>query len=157
VPLLYENDLGNMQVDCIAVCEPGNTYAGNPDPQFPAGQSPHTCSTTDARGTFDTATTTHNGDHCMYSWLFEIDPTTGVFHRSPTSDTVGICVDHTKYHYDSNGNGQIDSGDAVWPSCASLADGSAAAQFGCVDTTHAGLPFGGKTSLPPLPMRLPYR
>ena len=144
-----------MQVDCIAVCKPGNTYAGNPGTQYPAGQSPHTCSTTDARGTFDPATATNNGDHCTYSWRFEVDAS-GVLHRSPTSDTVGFCVDHSKYRYDSNGDGVIDSSDAVWPLCASLADGSAAAQFGCVDTMHAGLPPSGVTGLRPLDVRLPY-
>ena len=154
IPLLYDA-FGSMQVDCIAVCKPGNTYAGNPGTQYPAGQTPHTCSTGDARGTFDPATTTNNGDACMYSWLFEIDPQ-GTFHRSPTSDTVGFCVNHSKYRYDSNGDGVIDSSDAVWPLCASLADGSAAAQFGCVDTMHAGYSFGGKTSLERLPVRLPY-
>ena len=154
VPVLYDAT-GSMQVVCIAVCKPGNTYAGNPDPQYPAGQSPHACSTSDARGAFNTATATNDGDHCMFSWRFEVDPN-GQFVRSATSDTVGFCVDHSQYLYDSNGDGMIDSYDQPWPLCSSLADGSAAAQFGCVDTMHAGLAFGGKASLPDLPLRLPY-
>jgi hypothetical protein len=64
----------------------------------------------------------------MFSWWLERD-STGALHRSATSDTVGLCVDHAKLG---------------WASCASLPDGfgsagaPGAADYGCVDTTHAG-------------------
>jgi hypothetical protein len=141
---LVRDTTGASQIVCVAMCMPGNTYSGNPGTQYPAGQAPHACNTTDARGTFNTATDTNNGDHCMYSWLFEIDEQNN-FVRSPTSDTVGFCIDHSKYKYDSNGDGLTNGSDANWPLCSSLLDGSGsggdvrAADFGCVDTAHAGL------------------
>jgi hypothetical protein len=99
----------------------------------------------------------------MYSWMFEVDAQ-GNFVRSPTSDTVGFCVDHSKYQYDSNGDGIIGTGDAVWPLCSSLPDGPGsgsalgAADFGCVDSAHAGLPFAGTPTYPKLGLglRLPF-
>jgi hypothetical protein len=122
---------------CVALCKPGNTYLGNPDSQYPAGQEPHRCQSSDARGSFA------SGEHCAYSWLFERGPSGYVL--SPTSDTVGFCIDHSKWRYDSNGDGTIDTNDATWPACATLPDGfgsggsPGAADFGCVDSTHAGL------------------
>jgi hypothetical protein len=154
IPLLYDMS-GSTVVDCIAICEPGNTYMGNVATQYPDGKSPNRCrAITDRRGTFNpTATTTVNGEHCAFSWDFEID-TMGAFHRSPTSDTVGFCLNHNLYKYDSNHNGMIDAGDMTgWPLCASLpkngvGSGSAhvfgADDFACVDTTAAGLPLNGK-------------
>jgi hypothetical protein len=143
IPLLRDMT-GGTGVVCISICKPVNTYTGNS--ASPAGASPHRCNNTDRRGTFNTATTTNNGDHCMFSWLFEIDAM-GTFVRSPTSDTVGFCVDHSKYRYDSNGDGVLNGSDAFWPLCSSLPDGGgsgSAGEFGCVDTTHAGVTFTGK-------------
>jgi hypothetical protein len=78
----------------------------------------------------------------MYSWRFEID-STGHFTRSPTSDTVGFCVNHSKYRYDSNGDGVIDGNDATMPPCESLpltapSGQPTAGDLGCVDTATAG-------------------
>lgn len=115
LPLLREST-GVSTVICVAMCKPGNAYAGNPCTQYPAGQSPHACNNVDARGTFNTATTTTNGEHCVYSWYFEIDDQ-GNFLQSGTSDSVGFCYDHTKYLYDSNGD---NAPDAPLPPCASL-------------------------------------
>lgn len=157
IPLLDDNNYGSIQVDCIAMCKPGNTYSGNPGTQYPGGQSPHTCTTTDARGTFNVASATNNGDQCMFSWLFEVDPDTDMLVRSATSDTLGFCIDHSKYKYDSNNDGIIDSTDANWPLCSSLpltaASGPQAGDFGCVDSITAGF-FLGKPHYHSL--RLPY-
>jgi hypothetical protein len=125
-PFVYDTP-GYSEIDCVALCTPGNTYAGNPTPQYPAGRSPHTCTNTDARGTFDTGS---DGDHCVFSWWLERDAT-GTLMRSPTSDSVGLCVDHAKMG---------------WPPCAGLPDGfgspgaPGAADYGCVDSRHAGFP-----------------
>ena len=107
-----------------------------------------------------TPTNGNNGEHCMFSWLFEID-TTGKLIRSPTSDTVGFCVDHKLYKYDSNGDGMLNTMDDPWPLCTSLPDGqgsgavNGAADFGCVDTKHAGIPFTGKGQVHRVLMEMP--
>lgn len=157
LPLLDEMT-GSTQVDCIAMCSPGNAYMGNTGTQHPAGLAPHACSTDDARGTFTSATDTVNGDHCAYSWIFEFD-SGGNFVKSQTSNTVGFCIDHSKYRYDSNNDGQVNGSDAVWPLCTSLGIGSNvnngfdAAFFGCVDSASAGMP----TRVPRLDLRVPFR
>jgi hypothetical protein len=97
----------------------------------------------------------------MFSWLFEID-SMGAWVKSGTSDTVGFCVDHSKYKYDSNADGMITTADLAWPQCSmftmpGFGTGSAtggvcndangcihAADFGCVDTTTGGVMFEGK-------------
>ena len=148
---LYSDDSGSMEVVCLAFCKPGEAYAGNPGTQQPNGAAPHRCNTTDALGAFGATpdgTAASNGEHCMYSWLFEVD-TGGTLHPSPTSDTVGICVDHTKYHYDSNGDGTLDT---LYPPCASLpltatATTLGAGDLGCVKSTTAGVAFDGKKRL----------
>ncbi|MDB4952463.1 MAG: hypothetical protein JWO36_32 [Myxococcales bacterium] len=157
IPLLKDMT-GGTGVVCIAICRPGNTYMGNTAAQAPDGIAPNRCRLGDRRGTFNTATTTLNGDHCMFSWLFEIDAM-GNFVRSPTSDTVGFCLDHSKYQYDTN-NDMVP--DTNWPLCSSLRDGMgsggsnvAAADFGCVNTMHAGLPFSGKTQIHRPVMEMP--
>ena len=144
-----------MNTDCYAFCKPGDTYMGNPGTQAPVGSAvapTHRCNQQDAIGNFGTpATTTVNGEHCMYSWYFELDSTGMTVHHSPTSDTVGYCFDHTKYKYDSNGDGMITAADMAIPTCASLPATSttvaAAADFGCVSTTIAGLFTSSKEEL----------
>ena len=163
LPLLYDVT-GSMQIDCIALCKPADCWAGNCGTASAnlVGASPHTCTPADARGTFNVATATNNGDQCMYSWLFEVD-TLGNLVRSPTSDTVGFCVDHSKYKYDSNGDGQVTSADSAWPPCDSFTQpgrgsGSAlgAADFGCVSTSTAGVSFTAKPRAME-GLRIPYR
>ncbi len=127
---------------CNALCKPGDAYAGNPNPQEPNGVSPHGCNNTDAEGTFGAipdGSATSNGVHCMYSWLFEED-SLGVVHMSATSNTVGICIDHTKYKYDPNGAGTP----TTLPPCAalplhSMTSDIGADDIGCVSTTLAGV------------------
>lgn len=126
-------------VTCVAMCKPGNAYSGNPGTQYPAGQAPHRCNSVDARGAFNE---TAGGDHCMYSWKFEKTPA-GKILTSPTSDTVGFCLDHAKYKWDSNFDGFINGSDAFWPACDTLplsAPGAlSAADLGCVDSSLSGL------------------
>ena len=161
IPLLRDMT-GGTGVVCVAICKPGNTYLNNPGTQAPVGLAPHQCNNSFARGTFNNISNnvSNDGDHCLFSWFFEIDMM-NVFLRSPTSDTVGFCVDHSKYKYDSNGDGMVTSADAAWPLCSSLPDGNGsaaqrgAADFGCVDTTHAGLPFTGKGQVRRPLMELP--
>jgi hypothetical protein len=127
-PIITDAD-GSTQVDCIALCAPLDCYAGNCGSNSAnlGGAEPHACSGSDARGPFNVATATNNGDHCMYSWVAEIDDT-GTHVPSATSNTVGFCVDHSRHSM---------------PSCDALPLGSgsqSAAAYGCVSTSLAGLP-----------------
>lgn len=147
---------GSNNVDCYAFCKPGDAYMGNAGVQAPNGVAPHRCSNNDALGAFGTVpngTAASNGEHCVYSWFFEVD-TAGMLHISPTSNTVGICWDHSKYQYDSNGDGTPDT---IIPPCAALPLTSAtgaltAVDVSCVSTTTAGLSFTGK----PRPLHRPF-
>lgn len=114
-------------VECLPLCAPGEAYLDNPGAQQPLGVSPHTCSA---------------NQHCVYSWRFEVD-IDGVLTRSPTSDTVGVCIDDAKLMYDSDGDTYLDT---PWPDCATqplhAQTGSMvpdATTMGCVKSTTAGL------------------
>ena len=141
---------GSMNIDCYAFCTPGDAYMGNTATQLPNGVMPHRCSNNDALGVFGgtpNPTNNSNGEHCMYSWRFEVD-TTGMLHQSPTSDTVGICWDHTKYMYDSTGSGTANT---VVEPCTTvpIAVGtgvmtSSAVALGCVKTSLIPVMADGK-------------
>jgi len=111
---------------CFALCLPGEAYLGNPIAQEPHGVSPHGCAA---------------NEHCVYSWRFEVD-IDGVLHRTPTSDTVGVCIDGATLKYDSDNDGYVDT---PWPDCETQplhATGSNipdATMMGCVSSTTAGL------------------
>ena len=160
IPFLSESTDVSTLI-CVALCKPMNCYAGNcgANNENRLGEAPHRCNNVDRVGTFDTS---EGGEHCRYLWSFEIDPVAG-FLRSPTSDTVGICFDHSKYRFDSDGDQTLDT---PYPPCSALPDGFGsgsalgAADVGCVDTTHAGLGSGALPHrarllerLRPLPMR----
>jgi hypothetical protein len=129
-PLVHEAT-GSTTIVCVALCAPSDTYLGGP--QAPLGLAPHRCASSDARGSFGAR------EHCMYLWRFEQDGS-GHLLRSPSSDAVGVCIDHAQYRYDSTGDGVIDGSDAQWPDCAALplsGSGLVAADLGCVATTTA--------------------
>lgn len=138
LPLLRESTM-SATVICVALCKPVNCYAGNcgASDANRLGAAPHRCMNPDARGTFDTSA---DGEHCAFLWFQEVDSSNGTLLKSPYSDEVGYCFDHSKYLYDTNGDG---SADAPLPPCKDLADGFGsgsafgAADLGCVDTTHA--------------------
>lgn len=139
---------GSNNVDCYAFCRPGDAYLNNPATQLPNGSSPHGCNTTDALGNFGAKPTAvnngTNGEHCMYSWFFEIDDA-GNYLPSATSNSVGICWDHTKYKYDSNGDGTADK---TIEACTTLpltsTTGVNAVTWGCVSTITGNFGFTGK-------------
>ncbi|HEY5920514.1 MAG TPA: hypothetical protein VIV11_02535 [Kofleriaceae bacterium] len=163
LPLLRESTTVT-EVICVALCKPKNCYLGNCGTAAAdrLGTAPHRCNTTDRVGTLDNSPA---AEHCAFMWLFETDGN-GNFLRSPTSDTVGFCYDHSKYLYDSDGN---NTPDAPLPACAQLMNGFGsgtnpadpltyygAADLGCVDTTNAGLMFAGKSRPPRLGVRPLY-
>ena len=140
IPLLRESSMVSTAI-CVALCKPKNCYAGNcgANDEDRLGEAPHRCNSSDRAGTFSST------EHCMFSWRWEINEYYGEFLRSATSDTLGFCIDHAKYRYDSNGDGQVDANDDAWPACESLplTGPLNAAMFGCVDTATAGtLPTG---------------
>ena len=110
-----------------------------------------------------------DGEQCYYSWLFEIDSTSGMFSgSSQTSDTVGWCVDHGQYKFDPTGGSNATT---TWPRCDEIGEGSNgymvgagkidATGFGCTSTTvaraHGDLMFNGKTNFKrQTELRLPY-
>ena len=111
--------------------------------------------------------TVNNGEQCYYSWLFEIDSASNMLVGSPTSDTVGFCVDHSQYKYDPTGGS---NNTTTWPRCDYIGLGSQgfnvgaggidAAGFGCVDTATAraagDLMFSGKSRPTRPQLRVPY-
>ncbi len=146
IPLL-DDTTGSTQADCIAYCKPADCDSTSCLNENLRGVSPYDCQAIHMLGTYvvsssGTAAGDLNGDQCFYSWGFEND-SNGNYIPSPTSDTLGYCINHAKYNYDSNGNGMIDGSDATWPKCDTLAIGSGvmggydATYFGCVSTTTA--------------------
>jgi hypothetical protein len=173
---VFKDSEGSTQIDCVALCAPitckndgtgttstpncgtgGNYIRGNP-------VGGHECATANLHyATFTptqiTATpsgASTNGEQCFYSWMFEIDMS-GSAHPSPTSETVGFCVDHSKYlGYDPSGGSGSGS---AWPRCDLLGVGSNNAygvgsgnmdafSIGCVDMATAraagDIAFDGK-------------
>jgi hypothetical protein len=150
IPLLKDGT-GSTQIDCISFCKPVDCTMGTgkcnrtgtvADGNALRGEAPYDCENAHHQGTFNTSVAGgNNGDQCFYSWAFEYD-SQGNFHMSPTSDTLGYCIDHSKYQYDSNMDNMLGGSDAFWPRCDTLnviSGGSAfdSAFFGCVSTTTA--------------------
>jgi hypothetical protein len=154
LPLLIEST-GSTNVICTAMCKPANCYSGNcgTADANQHGVAPHRCQTPDALGTFNT---TAGGEECAYWWFLEVDPNTNTLNRSAYSDSLGFCLDHSKYMYDSNGDGTPDT---AIPSCQSLpltgTTTFGAVDLGCVDSATAGF-FTGKHRAPLPGLRAPY-
>jgi hypothetical protein len=162
VPFLLETT-GSTTVVCTALCKPmhcsRNSCGTNAAPA--QGAAPHQCNNTYRDGTFDVVTSTNNGDHCTFSWIFEMDG--NKLPKSATSDTLGFCIDHKLYNtgIDKNADGAIDQ----YPPCSDLLivepDPTRynAIEFGCVDSVTAAV-VTELTGKPPvsraLELRLPY-
>jgi len=135
MPLLTEAT-GNTTSVCIALCKPVDCYAGNCGSNNidRLGAAPHRCMPPDAVGNFG------SGEECRYFWWLERDPH-GRWPRSPFSDTLGFCFDHTKYRFDPNGGSDL----AVpQPGCEDVplhgsGSGLDAVSLGCVSSATAGL------------------
>jgi hypothetical protein len=149
---------GSTNIDCYAYCRPGNSYFGSPT-QEPNGKPGAQCRAGSGgrQGNFGTpASETENGEHCMYSWQFEVDGN-GAIHHSNTSDTLGICFDHAKYTADFDNDPSTPN--TVLPPCAAMPLHATtpgepdAASFGCVDSITAGNSISRRRSpltMPPL-------
>jgi hypothetical protein len=156
LPLFYDQT-GSTVVDCVAMCHPLDCYSGNcgQSDANRLGQTGHACKNPDIMTGVGAQPpkTTVGGENCEFLWDSEIDGS-GNWLPSPTSNSVGFCVDHSKYKYDSNGDG---SADTALPDCSTLAlSGSDmntiyAVDLGCVSTTTAGFGSGsarGKLQVP---------
>jgi hypothetical protein len=122
LPLLHESTTISTIV-CTAMCAPLDCYAGHcgSNDENRLGAAPHRCMPPDAVGNFG------SDEECQYLWAHELDGS-GHLLRSPSSDSVGFCVDHAAYNL---------------PSCKDLpleGSGSAldAVDLGCVSTATAG-------------------
>jgi hypothetical protein len=143
-PLINDAE-GSMQQDCVAMCAAQDCYAGTgncPGSAFAGGTSggvSHTCYNGGGRPNdiavdpgatnYVPATAANDGEQCNYLWNLEFDAS-GMFVRSQTSDTLGLCINRGLYFYDSNGDGMVktDATDNKWPACntvTSLNSGSA--------------------------------
>jgi len=111
---------GGTTVICMALCKPADTSSSNPGNAAGLPGSGFTCPD---RGALAPA-------ECRYWWWLENM-------SSQYRNTLGFCVDPTKYRYDSN---RDMTPDTVWPSCTTLsptahnfdATLSDAAAWGCV-------------------------
>jgi hypothetical protein len=172
--LITDDTTGSNTFACRSLCamvdcfQGSCTGANNPDNHL--GKMGHACNVNDSSGTFNP---TGNRDHCVAAWLFETASDGMSIQKSPFSDTLGICLDHGSFHWDSNNNGMIDAADLNWgvpvPNAApnqigcinlpktSATAGAGADFFFCVTATTAGITqnFKRPTTLIEKP-RLPY-
>jgi hypothetical protein len=101
LPLLKQAT-GSTSVICVATCQPApTTLESHPNPGGAAG-SGYTCGDRGAGGTHE----------CRYWWWLE-----PMAPYSMYGNTVGFCMDYTRYQYDANHDGTVDT---VNPSCATL-------------------------------------
>jgi hypothetical protein len=152
---------GSMKTDCYSYCKPadaigssgsgtiGTTNPGTPialpNPQRPNGDPSDPCSVAKGRtgnfGAVPSATVNGtNGEHCMYTWRFEVDMA-GTLFPSPTSNTVGICYDHSKYNDGATPPVEEPACTAVPASDATPMNmTTTGVSLGCLSLTTLGLP-----------------
>jgi hypothetical protein len=185
-PVYFDSE-GTTDATCLALCQPASCYntgsgssAGSASCSTGSaanitGTAPYQCRAQRVQSAaFDeidptspwsaAAPTVNNGEQCYYSWPFELDAAHHVV-TSPTSDSVGFCVDHALLTYDPTGGSNATT---TWPRCDAIGLGSGgynvgafdAASFGCVDTAtaraHGDVMFNGKSSVHRMPLRGPY-
>jgi hypothetical protein len=175
---VFSDGTGSSQVDCISFCRPadcssagcGASGANLPgDPTAGPDGRRHQCNMTDSKlGTFNPATTTNNGDQCVYEWYLDVNPMNGMVTHTPTMNTVGYCLDHTLFAVPSNPAMATNCPSTTSPGCEPMpacntlpiAGGMTAygaVDFGCVSTTTGGVPLTGKPRRPPgFDVRLMY-
>ena len=151
LPLFRESTAVSTTI-CVAMCAPLDCYAGHcgSNDENRLGAAPHRCMQPDAVGNFG------SDEECEYLWREEIDGSGHVL-RSPYSDTLGACFDHSQYLYDPAGGSDLTT---PLPSCKDLplhGSGSAldAVDLGCVSTATAGSSF--TRTRPALPRMLYHR
>jgi len=92
---------GSTQTICVALCQPGPTSVGATAQA--AGVTPYTCSAAGAAAPHE----------CRYWWWLQ--NTTSASFPDALSNTIGFCIDYTKYTGDKTG-----AGTTPYPSCTAL-------------------------------------
>ena len=92
---------GSTQTICVALCEPGPTSVGSTAQA--AGVTPYTCPAAGAAAPHE----------CRYWWWLQ--NTTSASFPDALSNTMGFCIDYTKYTGDRTG-----AGTTPYPSCTAL-------------------------------------
>lgn len=92
---------GSTQTICVALCQPGPTSVGAATRA--AGVAPYTCPAAGAAAPHE----------CRYWWWLE--NTTSASFPDALSNSMGFCIDYTKYAGDKTG-----AGTTPYPSCATL-------------------------------------
>ncbi len=92
---------GSTQTICVALCQPGPTSVGTTAQA--AGVTPYTCPAAGAAAPHE----------CRYWWWLQ--NTTSASFPDALSNTMGFCIDYTKYTGDKTGTGT-----APYPSCTAL-------------------------------------
>jgi hypothetical protein len=92
---------GSTQTICVALCQPSPTSAAAP--ANAGGVSPATCAAAGAAPPHE----------CRYWWWLE--NTAALSFPDALSNTIGFCLDYTKYTGDKSG-----AGTAPYPSCTTL-------------------------------------
>ncbi len=153
-PLINDSE-GSMVQDCVAMCAAQDCYSGNcPGSAFAGGTSggvSHTCYdgtpgpkdilVDPASTNYTPPSATGNGEQCNYLWNLEFDAS-GMFVRSATSDSLGLCISRGLYYYDSNGDGMVTTTtgtDVPWPACnqiTGLMSGSNGTAGSCPTTKY---------------------
>ena len=118
---------GSTQTICVALCQPGPTSVGATTQA--AGVAPYTCPAAGAAAPHE----------CHYWWWLQ--NTTSASFPDALSNTMGFCIDYTKYTGDKTG-----AGTAPYPSCTAL---SATAHG--YDSTLTDAQYWGCQPYPPPP------
>ncbi len=92
---------GSTQTICVALCQPGPTSVGATAQA--AGLTPYTCPAAGAAAPHE----------CRYWWWLQ--NTTSASFPDALSNTMGFCIDYTKYTGDKTG-----AGTTPYPSCTAL-------------------------------------
>ena len=92
---------GSAQTICVALCQPGPTSVGATAQA--AGVAPYTCPAAGAAAPHE----------CRYWWWLQ--NTTSASFPDALSNTMGFCIDYTKYTGDKTG-----AGTTPYPSCTTL-------------------------------------
>jgi hypothetical protein len=153
--VVSDNTTGANTWACRSLCALADCYLGNcgtaQDPTY-LGAAPHRCNGTDSTAaTGQTFVGGPSGDNCVAAWwLAEQNKMTNVVQSSRFSDTLGICLRHTDFRFDSNHDGKVDGNDQTFPDCSTLAvvesaSGMGARQFGCVKATTSMYPLNAMT------------
>lgn len=177
LPMLVESSAVSETI-CVALCKPADCYEGmcGTNNVNRKGAADDSCTLTDRAGKEFTPNATvpspvqgvnavdTGGEHCTYSWFFEINDQ-GQWLKSPTSDKVGFCLDHSKYlGVDADGDKK---GDTAIPNCGllklqgtgAMADAKdpfkyfGADDWACVSSTTAQLATGKQVPARILEMR----